>query len=74
MMSPKCGQGWMALGSSAFELGEQTAPRSSDLATCVVIEMELTGVNDGWWQKPREGLRAISAVPVRWTGGWSSGR
>jgi hypothetical protein len=64
----------MALGSSAYELWEQTAPRSSDLATCVDLEMELTGVNDDLWQKPREGLRVISTIPVRWTGGRSSGR
>jgi hypothetical protein len=68
MMSSKGGQGWIALGSSAFELGEQTVPRSSDLATCVDLEIELTGVNDGLWQKTREGLRAISGVRIKWTG------
>jgi hypothetical protein len=32
MMSRKGGQGWMALELSAFELGEQKASRSSDMA------------------------------------------
>jgi hypothetical protein len=43
------------LRSPTFELGEQTAPRSSDKAKDWINEMELTGVYDGLWQEPRVG-------------------
>ncbi|KAJ3634603.1 hypothetical protein MTP99_007551 [Tenebrio molitor] len=56
MMSPKGGQGWVALGSPAFELGEQTAPRSSDQAKMRDKRWIVRGLYDGLWQGPRVGL------------------
>ncbi|KAH0819452.1 hypothetical protein GEV33_003339 [Tenebrio molitor] len=49
---------WTGVGglrSPTFELGEQTAPRSSDKAMDWTNDKELTGLYDGLWQEPRVG-------------------